>query len=133
MDLRTTSAAHLGRQPRICIQNDVLVGEMATTTPGPVHPRFPVVLLCLHIMTVSPAWTLSVGCVRGRVNLAACNDLVVFCRNKALCAADLTLCEALHLRIQTVYLLIYRFTRRSYIQFFSLQGNFTAFPFHSIT
>ena len=84
----TCSPEHFNRTPRIWIQNEVLVGEMAITTPGPVHPLFPVVLLFRHTMTVAPFWRLSFGCVRGRASRDACSALVVFCLKSACCAAD---------------------------------------------
>ena len=59
--LRTCSLEHFSRHPRMEIQNDVRVGDTATTTPGPVQPFLPVNLLLRHTMVVSPALMFSLG------------------------------------------------------------------------
>ena len=71
------------RDPLMWIQTEVLVSDMATTTPGPAHPFSPVFLLFRHTMTVSPFCTSSLGCVRGRASHAARGDRVVFCLKSA--------------------------------------------------
>ena len=59
--LRTCSPEHFNKHPRTEIQNEVLVGDSATTTPGPVKPLLWVYRLLRHTMAVSPALTSSFG------------------------------------------------------------------------